>query len=177
MASRQTEAGRVLADLAKSYGWGQRSLARRTGVSESLIRKYMNGVGSRPEVKYVSRIARAFGSRDGAKLLYAFGFDALAQELAKEDLPAQSPVEETPQPVDLDFGERLTRVEEMVERIFEELVSSGRDMPDQRERPAVVVDINRGQRRRRPPAGVSGWADRLSLEAQQPVSGSAHKAS
>lgn len=120
----KTEAGRVLADLIAGHGWEYVRLARAAGVSEALIRKYATGGAVRPKATHVWRIARAFGSRDGAKLLYAFGFDDLAQDLARQDISPMTPIEEVPEPVDLSIDERLARLEEAVEELRELLVSN-----------------------------------------------------
>lgn len=142
MASKQADGGRVLTDLISSHGWDINDLADAVGVSESLIRKYASGNATRPQGAYVTRIARAFGSTDGAKMLFAFGLDVPARNLAAQDVEPLSPFEvpELPQPVALTIDERLTRLEEQVNQIFERLVGSSDAKPGYI-RPAGVAPV------------------------------------
>ena len=67
--------------LRKARGWSQAALARRAGVSQSLIRNVENPEeGYEPYDQTVRAIARAFDA-DGVNLLREVGRDAMADHL------------------------------------------------------------------------------------------------
>lgn len=112
------EAGALLRRTRESHGWGnRRAFAERIGIPESTIRKYEDGKGSRPDIARLTRIAQAFGARDGAKVLYAYGADAVAQRLASSDT----------EPVEIDLTtppefESLTDRVDRIERTLADLL-------------------------------------------------------
>jgi transcriptional regulator with XRE-family HTH domain len=105
--------------LRKARGWSQAALARRAGVSQSLIRNV-----ERPEEGYepydqtVRAIARAFGA-DGVNLLREVGRDAMADYLEANH---------TDPLADLSDDER-----EVALRIIRDIVELGRRSHTERE--------------------------------------------
>jgi transcriptional regulator with XRE-family HTH domain len=68
-------------ELRAARGWSQAALARRAGVSQSLIRNIENpDEGYEPYDQTVRDIARAFGA-DGVALLRRVGRDSMADYL------------------------------------------------------------------------------------------------
>ena len=116
------EAGALLRNLITIHGWKIREYERATGVNESTIRKYISGRGTRPDAGFLQKLAAGFGSRDGAKLLYAYGLEVPAQRLAKEDREPLRPNEviEVPEVENLTaLTERVDQIGVAVDRIIE----------------------------------------------------------
>lgn len=132
MASRHEHGGVVLSRLIEQYGWGWRALHRVSGVAESTIRKYASGQSTNPDPQMLYPLASVFGSQAGGEILRAFGMAALAERLDEKRVKPLTPlstVEEVAPTRALEFDERLTRLEEMVEEIHRELVGSNSDKP------------------------------------------------
>lgn len=170
------EAGKLMARLIQEYGWERTAYAKRVGVSESAIRKYVSAEGTQPRADYIERIARGFGSRDGAKLLYAYGMDARAQQLAKADVEPieRDSVIELPEVETLTA--RLERHEELLEQILEHLrnqdgfaASLNDAKPGYRPPLTPVTDIRSERIRRRRPMRVSGWVEGPKPGEAQPL--------
>ena len=144
-------AGRRLSRLVEQHGWNNPQLARTAGVSEAVIRKYASGEAVRPKPEKLVPLARVFGSKEGAGLLYAFGLDALAQELAQEDHEPLRPHEvvEMPEVVNLTaLTQRVDQIGQLVEEIAAFLKERGdfaaslkSDKPGYITATGVVVDI------------------------------------
>lgn len=120
------EAGRLMRRLRESHGWGnRRDFAARIGAKESTIRKYETAGGKRPDREHIERIAYAFGSRDGARLLYAYGLDRVAHKFAATDrAPLVDEIDLTLPDVDT-LILRVDRMEDLLGDIAEYLGLSG----------------------------------------------------
>lgn len=123
------EAGRLMRRLRESHGWTNRRLfAERIGAKESTLRKYETGEGKRPDRAQIERVARALGSRDGARLLFAYGLDTVAQRVAAADIdPLEFELDLTiPASPDLtekvdDMAVRVDHIEELLGEIVDYL--------------------------------------------------------
>jgi transcriptional regulator with XRE-family HTH domain len=79
------EAAALLTVLRKKREWSKADLARNSGISTTSVTNYergrrYDGKDFKPHAKNVFKLATAFGSVDGTKLLEAYGFTREAQE-------------------------------------------------------------------------------------------------
>ncbi|HEY7824272.1 MAG TPA: helix-turn-helix transcriptional regulator [Acidimicrobiia bacterium] len=156
-----TQAGRAIREWRGEKGWSQSALAEAAGLSVSQIQNIEAGRrrGEDHPLRLTATTARqladAFGMPYGIRVLEMYGYPEQIEDFRRSQLVAVG----SPTLDDLDPEAR---------KLIENLISIlKRAKPDQRGRPAVVVDINRGQRRRRYPSGVSGWAVRPSPQLRQ----------